>query len=122
MRHGLTLGELARLFNTEREIGAEIEVVAMRGWRRETWFDQTGLRWVDPSPNMRNLHQVLLYPGIGAIEGSNLSVGRGTDTRSSRLGRRGATVPSWRVRSTVDACLACCVPAAVSAEFEPFRR
>ena len=86
VRHGLTLGELARLFNTEREIGAELEVVAMRGWQRETWFDQTGLRWVDPSPNIRNLHQALLYPGIGAIEGSNLSVGRGTDTPFEQIG------------------------------------
>ena len=86
VRHGLTLGELARLFNTERGIGAELEVVAMRGWQRETWFDQTGLRWVDPSPNMRNLHQALLYPGIGAIEGSNLSVGRGTDTPFEQIG------------------------------------
>ena len=86
VRHGLTLGELARLFNTERGIGAELEVVAMRGWRRETWFDQTGLSWVDPSPNMRNLHQALLYPGIGAIEGSNLSVGRGTDTPFEQIG------------------------------------
>lgn len=86
VRHGLTLGELARLFNTERGIGAALEVVAMRGWQRETWFDQTGLRWVDPSPNMRNLHQALLYPGIGAIEGSNLSVGRGTDTPFEQIG------------------------------------
>ena len=86
VRHGLTLGELARLFNTERGIGAELEVVAMRGWQRETWFDQTGLRWVDPSPNMRNLHQALLYPGIGAIEGSNLSVGRGTATPFEQIG------------------------------------
>ena len=86
VRHGLTLGELARLFNTERGIGADLEVVAMRGWRRATWFDQTGLRWVNPSPNMRNLHQALLYPGIGAIEGSNLSVGRGTDTPFEQIG------------------------------------
>ena len=86
VRHGLTLGELARLFNTERGIGAELEVVAMRGWQRETWFDHTGLRWVDPSPNMRNLHQALLYPGLGAIEGSNLSVGRGTDTPFEQIG------------------------------------
>ena len=86
VRHGLTLGELARLFNTERGIGAELEVVAMRGWQRETWFDQTGLRWVDPSPHMRNLYQALLYPGIGAIEGSNLSVGRGTDTPFEQIG------------------------------------
>ena len=86
VRHGVTLGELARLFNAERGIGAELEVVAMRGWRRETWFDQTWLRWVDPSPNMRNLHQALLYPGIGAIEGSNVSVGRGTDTPFEQIG------------------------------------
>ena len=86
VRHGLTLGELARLFNTERGVGAELEVVAMRGWRRETWFDQTGLSWVNPSPNIRNLHQALLYPGIGAIEGANLSVGRGTDTPFEQIG------------------------------------
>ena len=86
VRHGLTLGELARLFNTERGIGAELDVVAMRGWHRATWFDQTGLSWVNPSPNMRNLHQALLYPGIGAIEGANLSVGRGTDTPFEQIG------------------------------------
>lgn len=86
VRHGLTLGELARLFNAERGIGADLNVVAMRGWRRASWFDQTGLRWVDPSPNMRNLHQALLYPGIGAIEGSNVSVGRGTDTPFEQIG------------------------------------
>jgi len=86
VRHGLTLGELARLFNTERGIGADLEVVAMRGWRRAAWFDQTGLTWVNPSPNMRNLHQALLYPGIGAIEGGNLSVGRGTDTPFEQIG------------------------------------
>ena len=86
VRHGLTLGELARLFNTERGIAAELEVVAMRGWRRRTWFDQTGLTWVNPSPNMRNLHQALLYPGVGAIEGTNLSVGRGTDTPFEQIG------------------------------------
>ena len=86
VRHGLTLGELARLFNAERGIGAALEVVAMRGWRRASWFDQTGLSWVNPSPNMRNLHQALLYPGLGAIEESNLSVGRGTDTPFEQIG------------------------------------
>ena len=86
LRHGLTLGELARVFNTERGIGADLEVVAMRGWPRAAWFDQTGLSWVDPSPNMRNLYQALLYPGIGAIEGSNISVGRGTDTPFEQIG------------------------------------
>jgi len=86
VRHGLTLGELARLFNAERGIGARLEVVAMRGWRRATWFDQTGLAWVNPSPNMRNLHQALLYPGLGAIEGANVSMGRGTDTPFEQIG------------------------------------
>ena len=86
VRHGLTLGELARLFNGEREIGATLEVVPMRGWTRARWFDETGLSWVDPSPNLRNLHQALLYPGIGAIEGANLSVGRGTDNPFEQIG------------------------------------
>ena len=86
VRHGLTLGELARLFNGEREIGADLEVVPMRGWTRAHWFDETGLTWVDPSPNLRNLHQALLYPGIGVIEGTNLSVGRGTDTPFEQIG------------------------------------
>ena len=86
VRHGLTLGELARLFNGEREIGADLEVVPMRGWTRAHWFDETGLAWVDPSPNLRNLHQAALYSGIGAIEGANLSVGRGTDTPFEQIG------------------------------------
>ena len=86
VRHGMTLGELARLFNAEREIGAELEVVPLRGWRRDMWFDETGLTWVNPSPNLRTVTQAALYPGIGAIEGSNLSVGRGTDTPFERVG------------------------------------
>jgi uncharacterized protein YbbC (DUF1343 family)/CubicO group peptidase (beta-lactamase class C family) len=86
MRHGMTLGELATLFNAENKIGADLEVVAMSGWRRDMWFDATGLPWVNPSPNMRNLHQAMLYPGIGAIEGTNISVGRGTDTPFEQIG------------------------------------
>ena len=86
VRHGMTLGELARLFNAEREIGVELEVVPLRGWRRDLWFDETGLTWVNPSPNLRSVTQAALYPGIGAIEGANLSVGRGTDTPFERLG------------------------------------
>lgn len=79
VRHGLTLGELATLFNEERKIGAKLTVVPMEGWRRDAWWDETGLMWVNPSPNMRNLWQATMYPGIGAIEFANLSVGRGTD-------------------------------------------
>ena len=86
IRHGLTLGELARLFNAEHEIGAELAVIAMDGWRRDTWFDETALPWVNPSPNIRNLTQAVLYPGIGAIEGTNISVGRGTDTPLQQIG------------------------------------
>jgi uncharacterized protein YbbC (DUF1343 family)/CubicO group peptidase (beta-lactamase class C family) len=86
VRHGLTLGELARLFNGENKIGADLDVVSMQGWNREAWFDDTGLAWVNLSPNMRNLNQATLYPGIGAIETSNISVGRGTDTPFEQIG------------------------------------
>ncbi len=80
IRHGMTLGELARLFNGENAIGADLTVVELRNWTRDAWFDQTGLPWTNPSPNMRNMVAATTYPGIGAIEASNLSVGRGTDT------------------------------------------
>lgn len=86
IRHGLTMGELARLFNGERGIGAELTVVPAEHWIRDAWFDQTGLAWVNPSPNMRNLNQATLYPGVGAIEYSNISVGRGTDQPFEQLG------------------------------------
>jgi uncharacterized protein YbbC (DUF1343 family)/CubicO group peptidase (beta-lactamase class C family) len=86
IRHGLTLGELARLFNDERKIGASLTVVPAAHWRRGDWFDETGLVWVNPSPNMRNLNQAVLYPGIGAIEYSNISVGRGTDQPFEQIG------------------------------------
>jgi uncharacterized protein YbbC (DUF1343 family)/CubicO group peptidase (beta-lactamase class C family) len=86
IRHGMTMGELAKLFNGENRIGADLVVVPLKNWRREQWFDQTGLPWINPSPNMRNLLQATLYPGVGAIEGTNLSVGRGTDTPFEQLG------------------------------------
>jgi uncharacterized protein YbbC (DUF1343 family)/CubicO group peptidase (beta-lactamase class C family) len=85
-RHGLTLGELARLFNGENKIAADLSVVEASGWERGRWFDETALAWTNPSPNMRNLHQATLYPGIGAIEWSNVSVGRGTDTPFEQVG------------------------------------
>jgi uncharacterized protein YbbC (DUF1343 family)/CubicO group peptidase (beta-lactamase class C family) len=80
VRHGMTMGELARMFNAERRIGAKLTVVPMEGWMRGDWFDSTGEMWVNPSPNMRSLNEATLYPGIGMIEGTNISVGRGTDT------------------------------------------
>ncbi len=86
IRHGLTIGELARLFNGEKKIGADLHIVAMRNWSRRLWYDETGLPWVNPSPNMRNLHQAALYPGIGAFEFSNISVGRGTDSPFEQIG------------------------------------
>ena len=86
IRHGMTMGELARLYNEERKIGADVSVVAMEGWKRDYWYDDTGLTWINPSPNMRNLNQATLYPGIGAIEYSNVSVGRGTDQPFEQIG------------------------------------
>jgi uncharacterized protein YbbC (DUF1343 family) len=80
VRHGMTVGELAKFFNGERHIGAKLTVVPMEGWIRGDWFDSTGLVWVNPSPNLRNLVQETLYPGVCLIEGTNVSVGRGTDT------------------------------------------
>jgi len=79
-RHGLTIGELAQLFNRERKIGADVRVIKMDGWRRSMWFDETNLTWVNPSPNMRSLTEATLYPGVGLLETTNVSVGRGTDT------------------------------------------
>lgn len=78
-RHGMTIAELARLFNREYGIGCALTVVPMRGWQRDMYFDDTGLAWVNPSPNMKNLTEALLYPGLGVLETTNLSVGRGTD-------------------------------------------
>jgi uncharacterized protein YbbC (DUF1343 family) len=86
VRHGMTVGELARLFNGERGIGARLFVVHMEGWLRGDWFDSTGRVWVSPSPNMRSLTEAELYPGIGMIEGANISVGRGTDTPFELVG------------------------------------
>jgi uncharacterized protein YbbC (DUF1343 family) len=82
----MTLGELAKLFDGENRMGVDLTVVPMKNWQRDDWFDQTGLPWINPSPNMRNLLQATLYPGVGAIEGTNLSVGRGTDTPFEQLG------------------------------------
>jgi uncharacterized protein YbbC (DUF1343 family)/CubicO group peptidase (beta-lactamase class C family) len=86
IRHGLTIGEVARLFNGENKIGADLTVVELRHWDRGEWFDETGLPWINPSPNMRNLIQATVYPGIGAIETTNISVGRGTDAPFEQIG------------------------------------
>jgi uncharacterized protein YbbC (DUF1343 family) len=80
VRHGMTIGELARLLGDELKLKLDLQVVECVGWRRADAFDATGLTWVNPSPNMRNLTQAFLYPGIGLLETTNVSVGRGTDT------------------------------------------
>jgi uncharacterized protein YbbC (DUF1343 family) len=77
--HGMTVGELARYFNEEKGIGAKLHVIEMQGWLRSYYFWDTGQLWVDPSPNMRNMSEALLYPGICLLERTNVSVGRGTD-------------------------------------------
>ena len=78
VRYGMTAGELALLFNHEAGLGADIEVVRMEGWRREMWFDETGLPWVPPSPNMPTFNTAIVYPGTCLLEGTNVSEGRGT--------------------------------------------
>ncbi len=80
VRQGMTVGELAKFFNGEKHLGAKVTVVPMEGWLRGDWFDSTGLVWVNPSPNLRNLTEMTLYPGVCLVEGTNVSVGRGTDT------------------------------------------
>ncbi|HXM78645.1 MAG TPA: exo-beta-N-acetylmuramidase NamZ domain-containing protein [Thermoanaerobaculia bacterium] len=86
VRYGMTPGELLTLFDSENRIGARLEVVRMRGWSRELWYDETGLEWVNPSPNMRSLAAAALYPGVGLLEPTNVSVGRGTDTPFEVIG------------------------------------
>ncbi len=86
VRHGMTLGELAKMFNAERKIDAKLTVVPMEGWQRGDWFDATGLEWVNPSPNLRSVTESALYPGVALIEGTNVSVGRGTDSPFELVG------------------------------------
>jgi uncharacterized protein YbbC (DUF1343 family) len=86
LRHGMTMGELALYFNDVLKIHANLHVVPAQGWRRDVWFDLTGLPWVKPSPNMPDLHSAILYPGLVAFESTNLSVGRGTPEAFQRVG------------------------------------
>jgi uncharacterized protein YbbC (DUF1343 family)/CubicO group peptidase (beta-lactamase class C family) len=85
LRYGMTIGELAQMCNAERNCKADLTVIKLENWRRDRWFDETGLPWTNPSPNMRNLTEATLYPGIGLLE-SVLSVGRGTDTPFEVIG------------------------------------
>ncbi len=99
LRHGMTIGELARMFNAENQLRADLQVVAMKNWQRGDWFDSTGLLWIDPSPNMRSLTAALLYPGVAMLEYSkNYSVGRGTDAPFEQIGAdwiRGAELAAY---------------------------
>ncbi len=85
LRHGMTVGELAQMYNAEKNLGADLTVIRAEGWQRESWFDETGLPWTNPSPNMRSLPAATLYPGLGLHE-SALSVGRGTDKPFEMIG------------------------------------
>lgn len=86
VRHGLTVGELALLFKAELNLDLDLQVIPCEGWRRVDFWDATGLTWINPSPNMRSLTEALLYPGMGLLETTNVSVGRGTDTPFEVLG------------------------------------
>jgi uncharacterized protein YbbC (DUF1343 family)/CubicO group peptidase (beta-lactamase class C family) len=86
VRHGMTVGELAQLFNKERGVNADLYIVRVEDWSRSQWFDSTGLVWVNPSPNMRSLTEATLYPGVCLLEPTNVSVGRGTDTPFEVIG------------------------------------
>jgi uncharacterized protein YbbC (DUF1343 family) len=86
IRHGMTMGELAMLLNADDHLGVALSVVPMRGWRRTAYWEETGLEWVNPSPNLRSVDEALLYPAVGLLEATNLSVGRGTDAPFERVG------------------------------------
>ncbi|MDH5619044.1 MAG: DUF1343 domain-containing protein, partial [Gammaproteobacteria bacterium] len=86
IRHGMTTGELAMMFRAELGLDLDLEIVPVEGWHRHEYFDDTGLPWVNPSPNMRSLRAAILYPGIGLLETTNISVGRGTATPFELIG------------------------------------
>lgn len=86
IRHGMTAGELARMYNGEKKLGVDLHVIPMQGWKRSMWFDETGLEWVNPSPNIRSLTQATLYPGVCLLEGRQVSVGRGTEMPFQMVG------------------------------------
>lgn len=97
IRHGMTVGELARMYNGEKGMGVDLHVISMQGWKRAMWYDQTGLEWVNPSPNIRNLTQAILYPGVCLLEGRQVSVGRGTEMPFQLIG-----APWYRAREVAD--------------------
>jgi uncharacterized protein YbbC (DUF1343 family) len=86
MRHGMTLGELAAMIDADEQLGLKLDVVRMQGYRRADYFDETGLRWWPPSPNLRTVEQAVLYPAVALVEGTNVSVGRGTEHAFELMG------------------------------------
>lgn len=96
VRHGMTAGELARMFSGAFGVRCDLRVVAMSGWRREAWFDETGLPWVAPSPNMPTLDTAAVYPGACLIEGTDLSEGRGTTRPFEHVGAPAIDARTWR--------------------------
>ena len=86
VRMAMTLGEMAQMFNAEKKIGADLHVIRMRNWKRQDWFDETGLPWVNPSPNLRSFRAEILYPGLEILQAGGVSVGRGTRTPFERIG------------------------------------
>ncbi len=105
IRHGMTAGELAAMFNGEKKLGAELHVIKMQGWRRSMWYDETGLEWINPSPNIRSLTQAILYPGVCLLESRQISVGRGTDTPFQLIG-----APWYRAREVAQYLNARAIP------------
>ena len=86
VRHGMTVGELATMFNREAGIRTNLHVIRMANYQRRSWYDETGLQWVRPSPNLRTLTAATLYPGVAMVEGANVSVGRGTESPFELMG------------------------------------
>jgi uncharacterized protein YbbC (DUF1343 family) len=84
--YGMTFGELAKMFNAENNLSLDLHVIAMKNWRRSQTFDQTGLTWISPSPNLRTLNEAFLYPGVEILQPAGVSVGRGTDAPFEQLG------------------------------------
>jgi uncharacterized protein YbbC (DUF1343 family) len=97
IRHGMTAGELAGMYNGEKHLGVDLHVIRMEGWKRSMWYDETGLQWIDPSPNIHNLTEAALYPGVCLLESAQISVGRGTDTPFGRIG-----APWYRAREVAE--------------------
>lgn len=89
VRMGMTLGEMAQMFNAEKKIGCDLHVIRMQNWSRRMWFDDTGLRWVNPSPNLRSLTENILYPGLEILQAGGVSVGRGTSEPFEVVGAPG---------------------------------